>query len=231
MSKTCILLGSGNSINEGVELGLWEKIKEQNIWALNSIFKVMPYTPSHMVWIDRKFYRVEANNLRDLYNKGTKLYTREHAIYNVRKEITQYHTIREPNIFEGELMKNCTSVFIGMSALVGVFGLSLVCKFEYEKIFLLGFDWGTPNMSITKTHCYQDSFKIIRGQEESRDTKTEIICGGAGHPEIYLNSEGKEAMNQLKIFLKEPAKIYNVSLVSNIPFFQKLSWEEFFKVL
>ena len=44
-----IILGAGASLKEGVYKGLWEVIKGQDIWAINFMFKVMPYPPSAII--------------------------------------------------------------------------------------------------------------------------------------------------------------------------------------
>jgi len=39
--KECIIVGAGYSIKEGLEKGLWAKIKGKEVWSLNSAFKTI----------------------------------------------------------------------------------------------------------------------------------------------------------------------------------------------
>ena len=58
MLKQVVLVGGGYSIVEGIETGLWEKLKQSTIeiWSLNWAYKTMPYYPTRECWIDINFF-------------------------------------------------------------------------------------------------------------------------------------------------------------------------------
>lgn len=219
MSKECVILGAGNSISEGISKGLWAKIKGKEIWSLNSAFKTMPYLPSKELWVDAAFFTHEVGNLQKLWSQGVELIAKEHKKYKpFRDRIKQYTICRDLEFYGKELMKNINLIFTGGHGFVGIFALSLACKMEYNIIYLLGYDWGTINMDHHKTHYYQDDIKRLN-----------IHSAGAGQPEIYLGPEGKRFLKEFKVYKIEKSKIYNVSLISNITEFEKISWEVFFE--
>jgi len=43
MNEEVIILGGGYSVKEGIEKGLWNKIKDKNVWSLNYVFLTMPF--------------------------------------------------------------------------------------------------------------------------------------------------------------------------------------------
>ena len=52
--KSVVIVGGGNSVREGIEKGLWDKIKDKKVWALNSCFVFMPFMPKRILWVDDK---------------------------------------------------------------------------------------------------------------------------------------------------------------------------------
>jgi hypothetical protein len=103
----------------------------------------------------------------------------------------------------------------------GFFALSIAVKEEYDEIYLLGYDFGSPSLKEKLTHYYQN--------------KLDVSSIGIAHPELYLNDNDtvKEEVKDFELFLSPSfkSKIYNVSLISNIPYFDKISYEEFFTKL
>lgn len=208
--KTAILIGAGTSINEGIELGLWDKIKGLDIWSLNYAFKIMPYCPSRELWVDISFYRNNIQELNNLYNNGVKCYTKQSHHYTHIPEIIRYNATRDPKKIDDK------TLFIGRMGLVGFFALSLAVKEQYNTIFCLGYDFGCTTYEDRYTHFYQNKIKV-----EST---------GIGNISVYrqLNGNVKPEVKDFEVFLQSKSKIYNVSLFSNINCYDKLSYEEFF---
>ena len=212
--KDVIIFGGGNSIREGISLELFDKIKDKEVWSVNFAFLTFPkdLLPKRQLWIDISFFRNNINKLQELYLKGVPCYVKKHNKYAGIPEIIQCDVTRDPN-------QRQNKVFTGRMGLSGLFALSLAIKENYDRIFLLGFDFGNSDNS-KNTHYYQHELKV----ESS----------GFGRPELYLqNGKPKNEIEDFLIFQKEAEakniKIYNVSIPSNIQCFTKLGWEEFFK--
>ena len=221
--KSCIILCSGESLNEGIDLGLWKQIKGKDIWGLNSIFKYMPYNPTRQLWVDVSLFRHEAHNLQLMQKAGVQLHCKYHIHYAFLGDIiNQHQCCREREFYSKNKMKDVSHLFIGQMGLVGFFATSLAIKEGYETIYLLGSDWGTKSNYERKTHCYQDKIKDLN-----------IKSSGAGNPGIYLDTHDKpnKKIQDWKIYLKEDVKIYNVSPNSNIECFEKIDYPTFFKKL
>jgi hypothetical protein len=211
MSKDCIIIGGGRSILEGISLDLWQRIKDKETWSLNFAYKTMPYTPTKQLWIDVSFFTNNIVDIQELYKNGVECIAKAHQKYSFISEIKQYVTTRE---IKESIEKK---IFIGRMGLVGFFALSLATKEKYDRIFLLGFDFGLIE-GETKTHYYQDTIVV-------KST-------GINHPELYrTNNNVIKQVEDFEIFLKESSKIYNVSTKSNIPYFEKINYTTFFNLL
>jgi len=113
------------------------------------------------------------------------------------------------------------------SGLTGKFALSLALKNNYNEIFLLGYDFGvSSNVSDIKKY-YKSKIKAFQLEGENFNNLKR-----------YYNSNEKIKEKEIKefgIFLKQSKikniNIYNVSKISNIPYFKKLEYNEFFDLL
>jgi len=219
MSKNVIIIGGGYSVREGIEKNLWHKIQEKEIWSLNSVFKKMPYRPTKQLWVDAGFYKHEADNLQKLFEKGVHLVAENNRVLENRKEILKFNTTRDKTQYRGLESANSNLIFKGRMGLTGIFSISLAISLQYDEIFLLGFDWGSSSIENKNTHWYQDEIE-----------KLNIRSTGAGKPLIYMtrNDKIKDDITDFEVFLNMPSKIWNVSPNSNIPYFDKISYEEFF---
>mgnify|MGYP001575108136 CR=1 FL=1 len=212
--KECILIGGGSSIAYGRSLSLFEKIKDKEVWSINFAFLTMQFLPARQIFLDISFFRNNIDKLQELYLKGVPCYTKKHNKYAGIPEIIQYETTRNPNEMNSKM-------FVGRMGLSGIFALSLALKENYDRIFILGFDFG----SITNdknTHYYQHELKVN--------------SSGFGMPELYVqNNQAKNEVQDFEIFQKEALikniKIYNISPLSRIDAFPKISYEEFFKLI
>lgn len=149
-NKTVILLGGGKSISEGIELGLWEKIKDFEIWSINFGFMTMPYLPQREVWTDISFFRNNISALQELHEKKVKLYCKWHHKYDNFPQINTVKCARS-------LPLSPDKMYIGEMGLSGFFALGLATREKYSFIFCLGYDFGSDT---NKTHYYQDDIKV-----------------------------------------------------------------------
>jgi hypothetical protein len=231
MPKSCILIGGGKSVREGLSTDLWEKIKGQDIWSLNYTFKMMPYLPSRQCFVDNSFFKYNEDALHDLAAKGVPIHSKRHSHMKHIPEqfIKQYETGRNKNVFRGkDAFKEPPEIhlFIGLMGLCGIFSLSLAIAEQYDIIYLCGYDQGPPSGDDKDTHWYQ-------GQVEVKST-------GVGKPTVYWNQSKtqnleytlKPQYQDFEIFTTVPGvKIYNVSPKSNIPYFTKITYQDFYKLL
>ena len=201
-----IIIGGGYSVKEGIEKGLWNKIKGKTVWSLNYAYKVMSYLPTAELWVDSTFFKENASDLQLLAKKGVKLYAKKHPMYAFIDEIKQFETTRSREYFD-------KFIYIGSQGLVGFFALSLAVKFfKFDRIFILGYDY---NAKGNITHFYQDK----------------IHHKGVGKVSVYLNRNGSVKREVKDFDVYKNYNIYNVSLESNIQTFPKISYEEFFEMI
>lgn len=222
--KECFIIGGGSSVREGIDKGLWDKIKGKDIWSLNYAFKFMPYLPTRQLWVDIKFFKDNIDDLQKLQESGVFLFTTEHKDYSGHRELNrfkEYCKTRERTGHKGrETFKSTYApphLFVGKMGLSGTFSLSLAIAEEYDRIWLLGYDFGNNSKENKTTHWYQ-------GQAPVKST-------GVGNPSIYRDKNDKvksEEVEDYQVFKKDPVQIINVSPNSNIPYFEKSSYDEMF---
>ena len=213
--KNVILVGGGASIKSGLELGLWDKLKDANveIWSINYAFMTMPYIPAKEIWCDRCFFTENQHKLEALSKQGVECITKQNTFYDSIPEIKQYHWTRD--FYYGTIDK---PLFLGYMGLSGNLALSLAVALGYDIIYLLGYDYGTSSMKDTKTHYYQDTLVTT--------------SHGVNNPSIYMTDTGvKGEVNGYSAYLQSKSKIYNVSVNSNIQTFDKITYPQFFKLL
>lgn len=214
--NSVIIVGSGYSVNDGIALGLWDKVKDSNIpiVSINYSFMAMPIIPNKQVWLDTTFFKNNSEKLYELHQKGCTLCTKQHNLYNNIASIQQYKITRELN----NNPFNENNVFIGTNGLSGFFALSLATIEKYKTIYLLGYDFGTNSINNTKTHFYQDVLVVK--------------SSGVRNPGVYRSNNNtiKRNVNDFSVYLHQTSStIYNVSPNSNIPTFNKISYPIFFE--
>lgn len=216
--KQVVLIGGGNSINEGLSLGLKDRLENKFTIGINYSYK--HFDSTILSFIDKEFYKstkLEANP--DIYEELGKLPLIVGLNSQNIKDIAHPNTIllKSSGAYQGKESKDkgFYSPILG-----GVFSITLAMYLMdfVGTIFLLGFDWNKrteedrKNNRTVDTHYYK-----------------ELKHRGIGYSRFYENHQPKE---YLGCFLKEKkVTIYNVSLLSNLDVFGKLSYETFFEVL
>lgn len=223
--KSCILVGGGFSIKEGIEKGLWDKIKGQDIWSLNYAYKFLPYLPNRQLWMDTTFFKNNIKDLQSLAEQKVALYTKYHPTYKedmYKDKIITYEITRDWDKRYNATVDNDAifiALYVGQLGLVGTFALSLACEEKYDIIYLLGYDFGAKSNTDLNTHFYVDDDK-------------DIISSGLRNPNAYYeNTSIKASVLNYNEYNSYKSKIYNVSLDSNISAFQRIGYDEFFRQL
>ena len=219
-----ILCGAGTSVKEGLDLDLWNQIKGKgDIWSINFAFMTVPYLPTREIWVDYNFFKNNIDALQDLSHKGVEMIAKANPKYAGIPMINSYNTTRERAKYAGKEGIEKNLMFVGTQGLSGVFALSIAVAMGYKNIFLLGFDYGIPFNASDKTftHYYQKELNVN--------------SSGFKHPENYLTNDlqtVKKDVADFEVYLKETdVKIWNVSLGSHIPYFDKISYLTFFEIL
>ncbi len=209
----CIIFGGGQSIREGINLGLFEYIKDKEVWSINFAYKTMSFLPKREIWIDRSFFTNNITELQNLYKQGVKCYAKLHSKYADIPEITTYETTKIPQEYGNE-----KKVFVGTMGITGYFALSLAVREKYKTIYLLGYDFGLIE-GETKTHYYQDELQVQ--------------STGVGRPELYKAENNRNIIRpdvrDFDLYNSETSKIYNVSPKSNIKSFERINYLTFFE--
>lgn len=208
----CIIIGGGASLIEGIDNGLWEKLKGHFVININHGIEF---------YHDHTFMTCVDNHLFEHKNKGGGKF-----INNIKQEpliITRNHP--EKYIFPNMIILKATDKFdrnlkdnkVYKGALSGIYSLTLAIHLLDEgEIFLLGYDFGAKGKKegVDFTHWYQ-------GQTKHK---------GIGKVNYYNTKNRPD--NDFKPFLVEKkVKIYNVCLDSRIPHFTKISYSQFFRML
>lgn len=215
--KEIIIIGGGKSIQEGISLGLKEKLKDKFVVACNYSFLHFPHT--FLTCSDREFY--QTTDLTEHPNISEQLKKEPLIITCMKKSeslIVHPNTIlvkKNRNYNKNPLKEG----FIWV--LTGLFALHLTELFEVERIFLLGFDWNKrkPEEVDRKNYNGYADFNI-------HYYKDKIKHIGSKKVGFYENHNPNKYFSYFK-----KSKIYNVSLNSNIRNFPKIDYNQMFKLL
>ena len=225
MSKRLVIIGGGKSVIEGIDTGLWDKIKDQEVWGLNYAYKLYPHKLDRQLFVDFNFFRNNQNDLEELAKQGIPIHAKKHSkLQDVTNNyIIQYNSVRERGGFRGkDALKQPPEahIFVGRLGLVGTFSLSLAIAEGYDEIYLLGYDFGPAKLEDKMTHWYQG--------------KVDVVSTGVGRPTVYWQPDAslKKQVEDYQVFSNiEGVNIYNVSLPSNIPNLPKISYPQFYNLI
>lgn len=212
--KSVIILGGGASVIKGIESGLWDNIKNNEVWSLNYCFKAMPFLPTAQLWVDKSFFSHEKENIMQMHHLGIRLHCKHFPnYYNDYNFINTYVCCPSKK----DIDKN--QIYVGALGLSGTFAIQIAIELGYDKIYLLGYDYGTTDKSNKKTHWYQDLIPELN-----------IKSSGAGNPMTYRDPNGAiKGVRDYEHLSIYKDRIINVGLDSNIQTFEKVSYEEFYK--
>lgn len=221
--KDLIILGGGASVLKGMEKGLFDLLPNTFCIGLNYSYKFVQTTA--ICGVDETFYNEQVNELVELPLYIGKEY---HAL---KKRGPNTIFFRCNDKYDRELDKG-----IYTPTLTGLFCLSLFIRFlDVGNIYLLGYDYGPlkndkgemiyedqlPRKPLT--HWYQGKFQH-RGIGKINWYTATVIDYDATQKRI------SHAEKEFRPYAEEPkVKIWNVSPDSNIPYFEKINYEQFFQ--
>jgi hypothetical protein len=216
-NKQVILVGGGTSVRDGINTGLWDKIKDQEVWSCNFAYKAMPYLPSKELFVDYGFVKDNQDDLEMLRSSGVEIIAFKHPKF-VFRELDKAFTLVDATRELDKITPTC--MWYGKGGLTGTFALSVAIQRGFDEIYLLGYDFGTTDVNNKDTHFYQGQIKV-----ESF---------GVGHPHLYRDIKTNKVLDQVtdyQYFMGSTARIYNVSPQTNIPYLPKIDYETFYKKL
>ena len=212
---TVVLVGGGYSIKEGIDEGLWWRLRRSNVWSVNYAYQAMTdtFVPAVQLWQDLGFWIENQRDLIKLHSRGCQLYAREEEDYRLYPHVQQWRTSKERYCGREGIKFN--TIFTGRMGLTGVFALSLAVARGFDRIYLLGYDFGTPSIADAHTHFYS-------GQNDQ-----------AGNPHLYRCADDlvRSEVSDFDQFRQTRVEIVNVTSRSNIESFPKIGYAEFFKQL
>ena len=212
LPKEVIIIGGGKSIQEGISLGLKEKVKKRFVIVCNYAYKHFFHT--FLTLIDRDFYlpynaKNDPEKHPDIYNELKK----EPLIVGAYHK--DFENFKLPNTI---LLREKNK-----TPLTGIFSLKILNLLNFKgTIYLLGFDWNRRNVPIKTGYEPKTDLQLHYYSKE------EINHGGHGYIGYYETHDSFLLFNR---FLNNNVKIYNVSLNSNINCFNKISYHKMFRLL
>jgi len=217
--KRCVIIGGGTSINEGLKSGVQEKIFDEIKFVCNYAYRY--FDPDFLTFVDFSWYNKE----KQIVKKFPCVVTKDH------KRMTA-DMMGMPNIF----ILPSTKIYYGKDALkkgkgiytptlCGIFSLTLAIALGFDEIFLLGMDFGNPDINKNdKTHFYQDKFNHRGvGVIKDRGGRKRYATG------IYKNKAIKYYNVYERDIKRLGVNIWNVSPQSKIEIFPKISYGDFYK--
>lgn len=232
-SKDCFLVGGGKSVREGIATGLWDFLEGKDWWSLNYSAMFAECTPTREVFIDEKFYKENKEYIHKL-SETVPIYCREfQSIKNNTLKCTMYDKSKGRFLTVKE-MKQSNSLSVSEMGMTGEFALSLAVLEGYERIYIAGFDFGVSDPNDKDTHWYQYGLKNDPKKSRSHwwNQTCKLFSTGVGNPGTYFeNNKLKKAIEFYNNYTTIHKQIYNVSMVSNITAFPKITYEQMYKMV
>jgi len=217
--KQLVIIGSGVSLKEGIEKGLWEKLKGK--WTIGLNYSYNFFDSTMLCYVDNPFYKEESK--KEKFQKLPLIVGKEH---NQLKTLPNTITLKTNDA------KYYRDVKLGIykSNLCGLFALSLaIYLLDEGTIFLLGYDncaMGKAKDGRALTHFYQ-------GQINHRGIGKINYFNGIHKKNKKSKEPGKKFVDRdFDVYKDEKkVKIYNVSVMSKINTFIKGGYGFFFENL
>ncbi len=213
--ENIICIGGGKSIQDGISLGLKEKIKDKCVLVCNYAYK--HFVHSCLCFSDKDFYvplyaKSPTHNHPDIYDDLKK----EPLILGLNKN----QGIEEFILPNTILLNSPNHIPLDLIPLTGIFALYIASFLQPNNIFLLGYDFTRQNKEGTGLQKRYANFDIHYYKDIKHKGTKMTGFYDRNKPDRYF-----------KIFERISSKIYNVSLNSNINNFDKISYTKMFDIL
>lgn len=226
MVDRCIIIGSGNSLSEGISKGLWDVLQKEITFSINDNIKFFNSTVA--MFGDWHCYK----SRRELFSKHSLVIGKHSHQFNHPEFDCPSHNglilLKSSGHYHGQ---DSFRKGIYSAILTGCFTLTLAIQLGFKKIFLLGMDECEIN---GKTHFYQEikDAGVFQDCDGNPTTGVGKDINGNYKTSVYNNSS--KDINHLWLpFIDELAttQIFNVSPLSRIIIFDKIDYNDFFSVL
>jgi len=227
-SDRLIIIGGGNSMTEGIQKGLWDKLSYEYTFGINS--SIYFFTPTVPFWGDWRFYKENKEEL-DKYNLVIGMFD---------GKIGNGGNFKCPKGSNLQMLQTAKNYHGAESwekgfysrILTGLFALTTGLALGFKEIYLLGFDFQEIE---GKTHFYQKESLEKQKIGKIIISNDNIACGiGKDKRGLYrtgcYNKAPSLHFNEFNK-VKPGIEIFNVSPQSKIEAFQKITYDEFFKKL
>jgi hypothetical protein len=229
LSKRCLILGSGNSLQEGIDGGLSSILNNEISFSINDNVKF--FNSTSFTFCDWCAYR----DRFDLYKNKELVIGRydSHFIHDIDGALKCPKQDGLILLKSSSVWNGCEGLTKGLysSVLTGAFTLNLAIRLGFTSIYLLGSD----NCEINgKTHFY-DGIKdagVFSDYEGKRSCGVGKNARGEYNTSFY-NKEDVELNALWKPFEAEMGRcaIFNVSPLSRITVFPKINYHTFFEYI
>lgn len=231
MNNTLFLLGGGASVRycNGIRQGLLHFLEDKFCFGLNFAYKFM--NPTCTVGIDAAMYEAGNRYSDELHDEIGRLPL---VIWNDSKDVKRH---QDNTIFlkcNKKYDRDLTDGVYGNMG-CGIFALSLgiylLKDLPNPRIYMLGFDYGSMKDEQGKPLVDYEGKQITHWYQKNYRHR------GTGLVSWYNQTKIDPTTKQRKpcwyreyqpLRHEKHVKIYNVSPVSNIEFFEKISYEEMF---
>ena len=180
LPSRCLIIGSGNSISEGLQKGLFTEIKEECAFVINWGYHDFPATVN--TFVDHEFYQQEKNNIDPL---GLIIGRFDPKIGKVEDNTI---LLNGSGYYFGKKSIEKNAIYSG--ALSGLFTLTLAISLGFREIMLLGYDFCSIN---GLTHYYQNDgrnlgIKKVEAGEPGKFREVTGVGMEPSDPSLYKTS-------------------------------------------
>jgi len=229
--KRCVIVGGGNSIQEGIEKGLWKKLENEVTFGVNEAFKF--FHPTAITFVDWTFYKCRWEHMLNYplvigkFDPAIGFWYRGkggHKYQKCPKEDTLEMIKGSGKYFGKESIKK--GIYSGV--LAGLFTTTLAIGLGFDEIYLLGFDMDQKD---GKTHFYQNMNDVgdFIGENNEHRTGVGFNVSGDFNTGVFNNNDDYIQKFWTPYLEDSDIKIYNVSMSSRIRTFEKIDYDNFFK--
>lgn len=233
MLDDCIIVGGGASIRPDrsipiKDLDVWKRIKDKFTIGTNFSYKF--FSPTIQLFGDYDFYYSEKERLDKLPLVVGK-YDQKFFKKDSQRIGNSVLLVKDSSFYNGResLVKGCYCFqLVGMATLS--FAIGLGCK----RVFLLGMD---ANDIDGYTHFYDEEDGIVKWKATNRCGVNKFFHPNLGR--VVFKNDNYNKINELNNYWYKPfeqcknqgIEIFNVSTISRINTFPKISYEEFYSLL